>query len=100
MLALALLADRHSDKVRVWDFEPSFVMIECGKLIFANLSWEPTDVFKTIDFDSLANRQVGIKGDYHLFDKSNANDWRKVLRSPSKHGILDSLPPRSIVVLG
>jgi hypothetical protein len=100
MLPIALMAERHSNKVRVWDFEPDFVMIECGKLIFANLSWEATDIFKHVDFDSIENRQVGIKGEYHLFDQSNVVNWRKVLRSPAKHGTLSALPPRSIVVLG
>lgn len=99
-LPLTLLADRTSNHVRVWDVEPEFVMVECGRLILANLSWESSDHFKKIDFDSKDNLQVGIKGDYHLFDQGNIGRWREVLAEPAKHSILDSLPPRSIVVLG
>ncbi len=99
-LVIHLLAERSSNKVRVWDIDAQFVMIECGRLILANLSWEPTDHFKLVDFDSADNLQVGIKGDHRVFEKGNVADWREILAKPSKHGILDALPPRSIVVLG
>jgi hypothetical protein len=99
-LILTLLAGRDSNKVRVWDVEPDFVMIECGKLILANLSWESSEHFKKVDFDSRDNLQVGIKTEYHLFDHNNITDWKEVLTTPAKHGILSALPPRSIIVLG
>lgn len=99
-LPLTLISDRTSSHVRIWDFEPDFVMIECGKLILVNLSWEPSELFKKVEFDSKDNLQVGIKGEYHLFDKSNIERWKEVMEEPAKHSILDALPPRSIVVLG
>ncbi len=98
-LPLTLLSDRMSNHVRVWDVDRQFVMIECGKIILANFSWEPSELFKKVDFDSKDNLQVGIKGEYHLFDESNIRDWRKELSEPAKHSILSALPPRSIVVL-
>ena len=94
-----LLSERTSSKVRVWDVDSQFVMIECGRLILANLSWEPSVAFKLIDFDSADNLQVGIKGDHRIFNKNNIGEWKDVLAKPSKHGILDTIPPRSIVVL-
>ena len=99
-LVLALLADRTSNHVRVWDVEPEFVAIECGRMILANLSWEENVHFKKITFDSEDNLKVGIKGDYHLFDKNNIANWRDVLAAPARHSIVDALPPRSIIVLG
>ena len=88
-----------SNHVKVWDVDREFVMIECGKIILANFSWEPSELFKKVEFDSHDNLQVGIKGEYHLFDASNISNWRKVLEEPAKHSILSALPPRSIVVL-
>ncbi|MBS1726728.1 MAG: hypothetical protein JST51_08410 [Armatimonadetes bacterium] len=99
-LPLALLADRRSNDIRVWDVNREFVMIECGKMILANLSWEPSEYFKQIPFDSADNLAVGIKGEYHLFDQDNVANWKQVLTEPAKHSILSALPPRSIVVLG
>ncbi len=99
-LPLSLLADRTSDHIRVWDIEPEFIMIECGKIILANFSWEPSEHFKKIDFDSADNLQVGIKGEYHLFDQDNIGDWKAALAEPARHSILSALPPRSIVLLG
>ena len=99
-LALALLAERTSNKVRVWDIDAQFVAIECGHMILANLNWEPSEYFKKLPFDSQENLQVGIKGDYHLLDKDNIADWRAELAKPSKHGMLSAIPPRSIVILG
>ena len=96
---LSMLSDRHSNHVRVWDVEPQFVAIECGHMILANLSWEPSEHFKKLSFDSQENLQVGIKGAYHLLDKDNIADWRAELGKPSKHGTLSAIPPRSIVVL-
>ncbi len=97
---LSMLSDRTSNKVRVWDVDSQFVMIDCGRLILANLSWEPSEHFKKLSFDSQENLQVGIKTEYHLFDKDNIADWHDVLAGPAKHSILTALPPRSIVVLG
>ncbi len=99
-LILTLLAERASRKVRVWDVEPQFVAIECGHMILANLSWEPSEHFKKIAFDSDDNLRVGIKTEYHLFDKSNISEWREVLAKPAKHGTMSAMPPRSILVLG
>lgn len=99
-MVLHLLNEGNSTQVRVWDVEPQFAMIECGRLILANLSWEPSEQFKRVAFDSHDNLQVGIKGDHRLIDKDNVANWRSVLEAPSKHGILSAIPPRSIVVLG
>ena len=97
---LSMLSDRRSNKVRVWDIDSQFVAIECGHMILANLSWEPSEHFKKLSFDSKDNLQVGIKGEYHILDKDNISDWRGEMAKPAKHGTLSALPPRSIVVLG
>ena len=97
---LSMLSDRRSNHVKVWDIDSQFVAIECGHMILANLSWEPSEQFKKMSFDSPDNLQVGIKGEYHLLDKDNIGSWREVLGSPAKHNVLSAIPARSIVVLG
>jgi hypothetical protein len=99
-LVLHLLSKRTSNTIRAWDVEPELVMIECGHLILANLSWEPSENFKKVPFDATDNLKTGIKGEYHLFNKDNISDWREVLAKPAKHGNLSAIPPRTIVVLG
>ena len=97
---VSMLSDRRSNRVQVWDIDSQFVAIECGHMILANLSWEPSEHFKKLSFDSQENLQVGIKTEYHLLDKDNIANWREVLAGPAKHNVLSALPPRSIVVLG
>ena len=97
---LSMLSDRRSNQVKVWDIDSEFVAIECGHMILANLSWEPSEHFKKLSFDSPENLKVGIKTEYHLLNQENIGEWKDVLAQPAKHNVLSAIPPRSIVVLG
>jgi D-apionolactonase len=99
-LPLYLLKDIVGRDVQIWDVEPFFVMIQGERTILANLSWLPSEYFKQTPLDTPENIKVGIKGSYRLFTEDNIGQWKDVLLSAPSHNILETLPPRSIVVIG
>ena len=97
-LALELLKEA-GPEIEVFEYEPFFLMIRSGRTILANLSWEPTDLYKLCPIDRPENMENGLRNAYRLVDADNFTEWRAVLAGAESHNPLTMIPPRSIVVM-
>jgi D-apionolactonase len=98
-LIFNLLAPAQATMTRVWHCEPDLVVIEAGCTIIANFSNDPSDLFKLVPLDLSENIKIGIKGSHRMFTADNIETWQEVLKAPAKHGLVEFMPPLSILVL-